>query len=149
MQSDEDRSFNRNEKKSRKALSKLNLRPVPELTRVVMKHGKDYLLVFDNCEVFKYPDSDSYVIFGTPQVQDLNAQRRAQTAEQYKKPAEEVSAPSEPTPASTEENVDIGDLDETDVQTVMEQTGKSKSECVAALKAHNGDLVDSIMSLSS
>ncbi|KAL0205265.1 hypothetical protein P9112_000572 [Eukaryota sp. TZLM1-RC] len=153
MSSEQERQQNRNEKKCRKALSKLNLRPVSEMSRVVMKHGKDYLLVFENCDVFKYPDSDTYVIFGAPQVQDLNAQRRLQTAEQYKKPEaapEEEDKEKKPVEETgPEEEVDVGDLDPADVQTVMDQTQKSKAECVAALKEHNGDLVDAIMALSS
>ncbi|KAL0248865.1 hypothetical protein GEMRC1_004099 [Eukaryota sp. GEM-RC1] len=118
-----------------------------------MKHGRDYLLVFDGCEVFKYPNTDMYVIYGAPQVQDLGAQKRMQTAEQYKKPeptseaAEQETAPVKVSEEESED-VDIGDLDITDIETVMEQTKKSKAECVAALKKHNGDLVDSIMELS-
>ncbi|KAL0226156.1 hypothetical protein P9112_013480 [Eukaryota sp. TZLM1-RC] len=152
MSSEQERQQNRNEKKCRKALSKLNLQPVSEMSRVVMKHGKDYLLVFENCEVFKYPESDTYVIFGAPQVQDLNAQRRLQNAEQYKTAESAPEEDKEKTPVEEtgpEKEVDVGDLDPADVQTVMDQTQKSKAQCVTALKEHNGDLVDAIMALSS
>lgn len=40
------------------------------------------------------------------------------------------------------------DINEDDVKTVMEQTGKSEEEALAAIKDHKGDLAAAIMALS-
>jgi nascent polypeptide-associated complex subunit alpha len=59
-----DKSQNRAEKKSRKAVAKLGLRPVAGINRVAIKKNKNVLFVISRPDVFKSPTSDTYVIFG-------------------------------------------------------------------------------------
>ena len=68
----------RSEKKSRKAVQKLGMKPVPGVMRVTVKKSKNILFVISKPDVFKSPASDTYIIFGEAKIEDLSAQ--AQTA---------------------------------------------------------------------
>eukprot|EP00918_Siedleckia_nematoides_P076873 GHVU01168013.1.p2 GENE.GHVU01168013.1~~GHVU01168013.1.p2 ORF type:complete len:154 (+),score=39.72 GHVU01168013.1:394-855(+) len=66
---------NRAEKKSRRALTKLGLVPLPgKITRVNIKKNKNITFVITNPEVFKSPSTDTYVIHGEVRVDD-NSER--------------------------------------------------------------------------
>ncbi|TRO68169.1 hypothetical protein FKB34_17640, partial [Glycocaulis profundi] len=54
----------RSEKKARKAMSKLNLKPVPGICRVTIRKAKAIMFVISNAEVYKAQNVDTYIIFG-------------------------------------------------------------------------------------
>lgn len=55
----------RGEKKFKKAMTKLGMKPVPGINRVTIKKAKSLLLYIDDPEILKNPGSDnSYIIFG-------------------------------------------------------------------------------------
>merc|ERR1719191_1915895 len=54
----------RSEKKSRKAMQKLGMKPVPNVLRVTIKKSKNILFLLSKPDVFKSPNSDTYVVFG-------------------------------------------------------------------------------------
>merc|ERR550532_3646034 len=68
---------NRSEKKSRKAVAKLGMKPVPGIVRVTVKKMKNILFVISKPDVHKAPNSDTYVIFGEAKIEDLAAQANA------------------------------------------------------------------------
>merc|ERR1719487_2270527 len=74
---------NRQEKKSRKAVQKLGLKPVPGITRVTVKKSKNILFVISKPDVHKSPTSDTYIIFGEAKIEDLSAQAQASAAQQF------------------------------------------------------------------
>lgn len=76
----------RAEKKSRKALQKLGLKTVGGVTRVTVKKNKNYLFVISKPEVYKSPQSDTYIIFGEAKIEDLSAAAQNRAAEQFKAP---------------------------------------------------------------
>lgn len=76
----------RAEKKSRKALQKLGLKTVGGVTRVTVKKNKNYLFVISKPEVYKSPQSDTYIIFGEAKIEDLSAAAQNRAAEQFKVP---------------------------------------------------------------
>ena len=76
----------RSEKKSRKAMQKLGMKPVPGIMRVTVKKSKNILFVIAKPDVFKSPASDTYIIFGEAKIEDLSAQAQQQAAEQFKEP---------------------------------------------------------------
>jgi len=144
---------NRSEKKSRKVVQKLGMKPVPDIVRVTVKKSKNVLLVIQKPEVFKSPASDTYIIFGEAKIEDLSAQAQASAAQQFQS-APEVSAPVADEPKTIEDVDDDGPVDETglsqkDIDLVVGQVSCSRAKAVAALKAHNGDMVEAIMALSS
>jgi nascent polypeptide-associated complex subunit alpha len=152
---------NRNEKKSRKAMQKLGMRPVPGVLRVTVKKSKNVLFVIHKPDVFKSPGADTYVVFGEAKSEDSSAASQAAAAKQFQQPAAPAAAASDAIPELTsvaEEADDAGAgeeaaVDETgvepkDIELVMSQAGCSRAAAVKALKDNEGDLVNSIMSLT-
>lgn len=151
----EDTRQNRNEKKARKAMQKLGMRPVAGVLRVTVKKSKNVLFVINQPDVFKSPNSDTYVVFGEAKSEDSSAQSQAAAAKQFQQQA--GSMPSQPAADGMPElsgGDDSGEaVDETgmegkDIDLVMTQAGCSRAAAVTALKDNDGDLVNSIMSLT-
>ncbi|KAI0567690.1 Nascent polypeptide-associated complex subunit alpha [Gracilaria domingensis] len=145
----------RAEKKSRKALQKLGLKSVSGVTRVTVKKNKNYLFVISKPEVYKSPQSDTYIIFGEAKIEDLSAVAQNRAAEQFRIPEmNPVNAAAPGTDsAAMEEDEDEGDLDESDleakdIELVMSQADVSRAKAVKALKKSNKDVVDAIMGLT-
>ena len=141
----------RSEKKARKAMQKLGMKPVPGVSRVTIKKSKNILFIIQNPDVFKSPASDTHIIFGEAKIEDMNSQQAAAAAEQFKAP--EVSAA--PAAASTGATIveEEGDVDETgvdakDIELVMTQAGSTRAKAVKALKESKGDIVTAIMNLT-
>eukprot|EP00271_Cylindrocystis_brebissonii_P001706 TRINITY_DN1198_c2_g1_i1.p1 TRINITY_DN1198_c2_g1~~TRINITY_DN1198_c2_g1_i1.p1 ORF type:complete len:148 (-),score=60.33 TRINITY_DN1198_c2_g1_i1:378-821(-) len=80
----------RSEKKSRKAMQKLGMKPVPGVTRVTIKKSEKQLIVISKPDVFKASNSDTHIIFGEAEIEDLSQQLETQAAEQF--PATAASA---------------------------------------------------------
>lgn len=112
------------------------------------------LFVISKPDVFKSPNSDTYVIFGEAKIEDLSSQLQSQAAEQFKAPnPSQVTSKPEPSAVALEEEED-GEVDETgvepkDVELVMTQAGVSRPKAVKALKAADGDIVSAIMELTN
>ena len=147
---------NRSEKKSRKAMLKLGMKPVGGIIRVTIKKNKNMLFVISKPDVFKSPASESYVIFGEAKIEDLNAQAQSMAAQQFKAPAADAAAADAgAAPSSVEEVADVDDddvddsgIDAKDIQLVMSQAGVSKGKAVAALRSNDNDIVNAIMELT-
>merc|ERR1712224_1061918 len=76
----------RSEKKSRKAVQKLGMKPVPGIVRVTVKKSKNILFVISKPDVHKSPTSDTYIVFGEAKIEDLSAQAQASAAQQFTAP---------------------------------------------------------------
>ena len=150
---------NRSEKKSRKAMQKLGMRPVPGIVRVTVKKSKNILFVIAKPDVFKSPSSDTYIIFGEAKIEDLSAQAQTAAAEQFRAPEASAAggAGAEATPAAAtpaggadddDEDVDEEGVEPKDIELVMSQAAVSRPKAVKALKANDGDIVNAIMELT-
>jgi len=150
---------NRAEKKSRKAVQKLGMKPVPGIVRVTVKKSKNILFVISSPDVHKAATSDTYVVFGEAKIEDLSAQAQASAAQQFTQAAADgvdtgAGASAGEGTAKIEEVEEEGEVDESgvepkDIELVMSQVQCSRSKAVAALKANNNDIVEAIMHLSS
>merc|ERR1711972_680843 len=148
---------NRSEKKSRKAVQKLGMKPVPGIVRVTVKKSKSILFVISKPDVHKSPTSDTYIVFGEAKIEDLSAQAQASAAQQFTAAPEatDASKGDDADTAKIEEiDDDAGEVDEAgiepkDIELVMSQVSCSKAKAVAALRANNNDIVEAIMQLSS
>jgi nascent polypeptide-associated complex subunit alpha len=138
---------NRSEKKSRKAIAKLGMTPVPGILRVTVKKSKAVCFVISNPDVYKSPASDSYVVFGEAKIEDLGAQAQQSAAQQFAAAGEAPKA-AEPKVEELEEDTDEAGLEAKDIELVMSQVGCSRGKAVAALKANNGDIVEAVMAMS-
>merc|ERR1711957_501862 len=145
----------RSEKKSRKAVAKLGLKPVPGIVRVTVKKSKNILFVISKPDVHKAPTSDTYIVFGEAKIEDLSAQAQASAAQQFTNAAASGGDSSALPEAKIEEveeedgDVDESDLEAKDIELVMSQVSCTRAKAVAALKANNNDIVEAIMRLSS
>jgi len=152
-------------------MQKLGMRPVPGVLRVTVKKSKNVLFVISKPDVFKSPTADTYVVFGEAKSEDLSANNQAAAAKQFRQPADAAAAMQravgaaagtvgEAVPSVGEESVtevveeEEGGVDETgvepkDIELVMSQAACSRAKAVKALKENDGDLVNSIMSLTT
>merc|ERR1712060_30953 len=145
----------RSEKKSRKAMQKLGMKPVSGIMRVTVKKSKNILFVISKPDVFKSPASDTYIIFGEAKIEDLSAQAQTAAAEQFKAPdlpkqAEMAKIAEKPAIEEIDdsEEVDEAGVEPKDVELVMSQAGVSRTKAVKALKTNDGDIVNAIMELT-
>merc|ERR1711934_63020 len=149
----------RSEKKSRKAMAKLGMKPVPGIIRVTVKKSKNILFVIKEPDVFKTSTDNpkapaTYVVFGKAEIEDLSAQATSAAVEQFKAPGAGLDAVGDDKPQSDIVDVDDdgdedpGDLDENDIELVVKQAGVSKAKAIKALKQNDNDVVNAIMALS-
>ncbi|XP_010465008.1 PREDICTED: nascent polypeptide-associated complex subunit alpha-like protein 1 [Camelina sativa] len=145
----------RSEKKSRKAMLKLGMKPITGVSRVTVKKSKNILFVISKPDVFKSPASDTYVIFGEAKIEDLSSQLQSQAAEQFKATdlsnviSKGESSSSAAVVQDDDEDVDDEGVEPKDIELVMTQAGVSKPRAVKALKAADGDIVSAIMELTT
>ncbi|GLU21347.1 hypothetical protein SLE2022_374920 [Rubroshorea leprosula] len=147
----------RSEKKSRKAMLKLGMKPVTGVSRVTIKRTKNILFFISKPDVFKSPNSETYVIFGEAKIEDLSSQLQTQAAQQFRMPdMGSLMAKSDTSAAAAaaqadeeEEEVDETGVEPRDIDLVMTQAGVSRSKAVKALKTRNGDIVSAIMELTT
>lgn len=147
----------RTEKKARRLLSKLGMKPVEGVSRVTIKKTKNIVIAIGQPDVFKMPTSDTYIVFGEAKADDLNEKLQRSAAQQFQKqaapadgdevpdlaPADDASAPAAGESAEGEDGVEPRDI-----ELVMQQAGASRADAVAALKKNDGDIVNAIMDLS-
>ncbi|KAI8309268.1 Nascent polypeptide-associated complex subunit alpha [Colletotrichum sp. SAR11_59] len=154
----------RNEKKARKALEKLHLTRVQGITRVTLRRPKNILFVINNPEVYKSPNSNTYIVFGEAKIEDLNATAQQAAAQQlaaaggehdhaghsHAEPskAAEADAKKEEEEEDDGEEVDAEGIEDKDIELVMTQANVSRKKAIKALKENDNDIVNSIMALS-
>ncbi|KAL9185006.1 hypothetical protein ACHAXT_002783 [Thalassiosira profunda] len=155
---------NRNEKKARKMMSRLGMRPVHGIARATVKMSGDRGYFFlDAPDVFVSTSGKEYVMFGEARqggsggFPDANA---AQAAQQRAAMAQQQAAMAAAggMPSVEEVDEDVPDLEETageesveakDIELVMGQASCTRAKAVAALRENDGDLVNAIMSLTT
>ncbi|XP_035785214.1 nascent polypeptide-associated complex subunit alpha [Anopheles aquasalis] len=146
----------RGEKKARKIMSKLGLKPVQGVNRVTIRKSKNILFVINNPDVYKNPHSDTYIIFGEAKIEDLSQQAQVAAAEKFKAPeatpaAGEASGSTNvvtPIAEEDEEEVDESGIDDKDIELVMSQANVKRAKAIRALKNNQNDIVNAIMELT-
>merc|ERR1711967_93141 len=148
----------RSEKKSRKAMAKLGMKPIPGIIRVTVKKSKNILFVIKEPDVFKTSSDNpkapaTYVVFGKAEIEDLSAQATSAAVEQFKAPGAGLDVGGDEPKAVIDDadddgDEDAGDLDENDIELVVKQAGVSKAKAIKALKQNDNDVVNAIMALS-
>lgn len=151
----------RSEKKSRKAVAKLGMKPFPGIRQVQLRRGKGAVFVINHPDIFKAPGADSYVVFGEAKAENPSSQFSSAAAEQLRglaqagagaapeaPAAEAAEASTSAAPAEAAAEAPAADLKEEDIELVANQTGASRDKVVAALTATKGDVVSAIMELT-
>jgi nascent polypeptide-associated complex subunit alpha len=142
----------KSEKKARKAMKTLGMKPVPGIVRVTVKKAKNVLFVISDPDVMKSPASDTYVIFGQAKIEDMASQNAAAAAEQFKAP-DDATADDVPDLVGADEDdddeeVDATGIDEVNITAVMTTINCSRNKAIKALKKNNGVAIDAIMDLT-
>ncbi|EZG46119.1 putative nascent polypeptide-associated complex subunit alpha [Gregarina niphandrodes] len=165
-------NMSRSEKRAWKSLQRFGLEPVTDITKVEIRRPKDAPVIIDAPRVFKVPGAvPSYVVLGPLRIHNMQqelartyqmftqqqalAQSRAAAAQEAaaitadSQAPKTEAAPTEMPAVAAEPEVDTTGLDEEDIRMAVEQTGKTKKVVVETLRAHNGDLVETIMALTA
>lgn len=145
----------RGEKKARKIMSKLGLKPIAGVNRVTIRKAKNILFVINNPDVYKNPHSDTYIVFGEAKIEDLTQQAQVAAAEKFKAPdmlnlGQPDAAATSVAPIAEEEEEDVDDsgVPDKDIEIVMGQANVSKAKAIRALKNNKNDIVNAIMELT-
>merc|ERR1712154_321418 len=148
----------RSEKKARRAMSKLGLKPVPGVIRVTIRKAKNILFVISRPDVFKSPNSDTYIVFGEAKIEDLSQQAQMAAADKFTKPFGSSGEPASTMPDTVQEEsepedgdddeLDTTGLEDKDIELVVQQANVSRRRAVKALKENSNDIVNAIMALT-
>merc|ERR1712178_587870 len=149
----------RSEKKSRKAMQKLGMKPVPGIIRVTVKKSKNILFVIKEPDVVKTSSDNpkspaTYIVFGKAEIEDLSALATSAAVEQFKAPGAGLEVGADDAPklevaeGDDEADEDAAGLDENDIELVVKQAGVTKAKAIKALKQNENDVVNAIMALS-
>ncbi|EDW87206.1 nascent polypeptide-associated complex subunit alpha [Drosophila yakuba] len=153
----------RGEKKARRILMKLDLKPVENVVRVTMKKSKNMLLYINQPDVFRVAHSQTYIFFGEIGVEDISSSAAAKAAERFRGPSPtggqddkaDVKAPGGPSVADEDDeddgdDVDVDDqgLDVKDIELVQMQAACSRKKAIQALLKNDNDVVNAIMALT-
>ncbi|CAL9728284.1 nascent polypeptide-associated complex subunit alpha [Monosporozyma unispora] len=157
--------LSKNEKKAREIITKLGLKKVNGIVRVAFRKRNNEIIAIEQPDVYK-TIGGNYVVFGEPKKDDFTqrlaaAQQGLQETEISgegnvdKSPAAiqadmqaAADAPAASTADDAEEDEDAGDLSKDDIELVMQQANVSRGKAIKALKQHDADIVNAIMSLS-
>jgi len=153
----------RGEKKARKVLSKLGLKPIPGVCKVTIRKSKNILFVISNPDVYKNPVSDTYIIFGEAKIEDLSQKAQMAAAEKIAQNKDLLgSTITKPDllnslnqtkntikeESDDDEEVDDKDMEPKDIELVMTQADVSRKQAIKALKKNQNDVVNAIMHLT-
>jgi nascent polypeptide-associated complex subunit alpha len=138
----------RAEKKFRKAMMKMGLTEVTGINRVTLRKARAFVISIDDPEILKSPNSETYVIFGKPNINENPANYMASQLGQHKeaqKVEEKVETKVEPD--LTEADYSEEGIDQAILKRIMEYTKKPKAVCIKALRENSGDEVNTILAL--
>ncbi|CAC22620.1 nascent polypeptide associated complex subunit-like protein, copy 2 [Leishmania major strain Friedlin] len=139
-------------KRYAKAMAKMGLKPEPNITKVTIRKVGSLSFAMVQPEVYRFPGTNTFVIFGEAQLEDTSALAQEAAARAAVSGAASASSDAAASvPAAEEdddEEVGAGDLDEKEINVVMSQANVSRSKAIKALKNNNGDIVNTIMELT-
>ena len=162
LENQEGPKLNRGERKCRKALTKLGMKPFAGITRVTIKQRNGTVFIIDDPEVIRDgTNGTQFVAFGELKFDDPN--KRLQAAEAQKmaaaqaqaamasagaaaggaKPAGAAEAAKDDGPAEDEAG-----LTPNHINMVMEHTSCTRNEAIKALRESNDDMINAVMLIS-
>lgn len=144
-------------KRHAKRMAKMGLKPEPNVTKVNIRKVGTLSFSIGQPEVYRFPGTNTFVIFGEAQLEDpgmlpQDAEARAATVISQAIDAATAGTSEAEAAASTMEvedsDVDATDLDEKEINVVMTQANVSRAKAIRAMKNNNGDIVNAIMDLT-
>lgn len=143
-------------KRYAKAMSKMGLKPEANITRVTIRKVGSLSFALNQPEVYRFPGTNTFVVFGEAQLEDMaalsqEAAARAAVAGSATDIATEEEAKGTSAPAIAEEDddsIDAGELEEKMISLVMKQANCRRGQAIRALQNNAGDMVNAIMELT-
>jgi len=160
----------RSEKKAKKSILKLGLKPVPDVFRATIKKGKDLMFVISDPEVYRNSLDNTYVIFGEAKIDELGKKDWEGMTDDFddlenpggeeapplidvkdvqEEKVNEEAPPKVETP-KTDEKTEYGVLSKY-IDIILDQINKevkvTREQAAEALKANKNDIVSAIFSL--
>jgi len=148
LKADIDGMVGKQAKRYAKAMAKLGLKPEPNIFRVQIRKIKGMSFGITRPEVYRFPNTNTFVVFGETTMDDTgDASRAAKMVTQTgHKTAPAAAAPAPG--AQGEEDHEAGDLAEKDIELVVAQAHVTRGRAIFALKKNKGDIVNTIMELT-
>ena len=141
-------------KRYAKAMAKMGLKPEANIVRVMIRKDKGISFAISKPEVYRFPGTNTFVIFGETQLEDTGSDAQKAAARTVAgaaapTPAAEA-APSAAAPAAggDDDNEDATGLQEKEINVVMAQASVTRGKAIRALRNNNGDIVNAIMELT-
>ena len=104
----------RAEKKARKAMGRLGMKPVSGINRVTLLKSQSILFAISEPDVYRLPGQNSYVVFGNAKIEDLSQNQMFKAAEQLKGMPQAGQGPAGMAAAAAEAAADAGAGDDDD-----------------------------------
>jgi len=146
---EEVRHATRSEKKSKKAMAKLGLKPFPGCVKVTLRRSKTVNFVIDKPEVFY--SGNTYVIFGMAKIDEVSGAKEAELMKAFQAAKAGQEAPKEEAAAEAEDEAeeDMEGVEEKDIEILMSQVSCTRAQAIKGLKKNKNDIVATIMELNS
>lgn len=145
---DDSHKASKGEKKFKKAIGKMGMKPVEGIERVTVKTQKDFIMYIDQPEVVTTGNAGSYIIFGEAKFLDFSSQnatrfldkmKETQTAKKAEGKTETIQEE-----ADEEETEEAGDIPEESIKTIIEYSNCTRAKAIKCLKKTKGDVVEAI-----
>ena len=145
---DGNHQFTRNEKKCRKALTKIGMKALSGITRITLKKRDGLIFVIDDPEVLNM--DNSYAIFGELKLEDLNRQMQMEQAKKFAESAASKKPETKALDAATDDGAPMSEegLTPDHITMVMEHANCSRNAAIKALRETNDDSVAAVMKIN-
>lgn len=146
---DPNHKSSKGEKKFKKAIGKMGMKPVEGIERVTLKTQKDFIMYIDNPEVVTTGSAGSYIIFGEAKFLDFSSQNASRLLDKMKetqaaKKTEGKTETIQEEEAEDDETEEAGDIPEESIKTIIEYTSCTRAKAIKCLKKTKGDVVEAI-----
>jgi len=140
----------RSQRRYQKAMAKMGLKPENGVIRVTIRKAKSIMFAISQPEVYKYPGSDTFIIFGEASIEDTAQDAQKAAVRHFTQAASDAASAKPEAPAADDDEGDVSaeGLEEKDIELVMTQAMVNRNKAIKALKANQGDIVNTIMSLT-
>jgi len=146
---EEVRHATRSEKKSKKAMAKLGLKPFPGCVKVTLRRSKTVNFVIDKPDVFY--SGNTYVIFGMAKIDEVSGAKEAELMKAFQaaKAGMDAAPKDEAAAEEDDEEVDAEGVEEKDIEILLGQCNCTRAQAIKALKKNDNDIVATIMELNN
>ena len=151
----------RGERKFKKAMMKMGLKPLEGFTRATIKTSKGMLLYIENPFVMTTGVGEhNYLIFGEAKIFDFKSALGKEKMEKFKEGRQPEGESSLPETVKEEENeveeevaeeeaeIDESQFNEEDIKSIMDYSKCERKAAVKALSKAGGDVIDAISYVS-